>query len=51
MKPGEQQREQPPRPFVLFPEGVAQVEAERKRLGVTQNELERKRNESVKRTF
>ncbi len=38
-------------PLVLDPQGAAQVEAERKRLGITEADLERSRRDSVKRPF
>ena len=37
--------------LVLDPQGAAQVEAERKRLGITEADLERSRRDSVKRPF
>jgi hypothetical protein len=38
-------------PLALDPQGAAQVEAERKRLGITEADLERSRRDSVKRPF
>ena len=38
-------------PLALDPQGAAQVEAERKRLGITEADLERSRNASLKRPF
>ncbi len=38
-------------PLVLDPQGAAQVEAERKRLGITEADLERSRRDCVKRPF
>jgi hypothetical protein len=38
-------------PYSLNPQGIAQVEAERKRLGITPEELERRRLESLRRPF
>jgi hypothetical protein len=36
---------------LLYPRGVAQVEFARKRLGITPQELERKRHESINKPF
>jgi|GEM_PF-6404153 len=38
-------------PLVIYPAGVAQVEAQRKRLGITEEQLERSRNASLERKF
>jgi hypothetical protein len=37
--------------LALDPQGAAQVEAERKRLGITEADLERRRSESLRRPF
>jgi hypothetical protein len=37
--------------LTLDPRGIAQVEAERKRLGITEEMLERSRNASLERPF
>jgi hypothetical protein len=35
----------------LYPAAIAQIEAERKRLGITAEELERRRKASLERPF